>query len=159
MGALMSTGVAMMAVFGPLALAVSLATAGANSIGAVAGIGAATVAMLVGTAVTSLGTMAGSALSGTREIGGPVSSGQSYLVGERGAEVFTPTTAGAITSNADVKRSLGNKGGGETHHHYYDTTENTIFANDALSFQQQLTRSKGHIATLNRKENRRLARA
>lgn len=33
---------------------------------------------------------------GQRAEGGPVLSGQRYLVGERGPEVFTPTTAGAV---------------------------------------------------------------
>ncbi len=40
-----------------------------------------------------------------RATGGPVSPGQAYLVGERGPEVFTPTSSGAI-SNA------GGAGGG-----------------------------------------------
>ena len=162
MGTLMTTGTAMMAVFGPLAMMVSLATGGTNSIGAIAGIAATSAAMLTATAVTTLASVAGGiasgAAGGTREIGGPVSAGGSYLVGERGAEIFTPTTGGAITSNADVKRSLGQGVEGEVHNHYYETTENTIYANDALSFQQQLTRSKGHIANLNRKENRRMAK-
>lgn len=35
-----------------------------------------------------------------RATGGPVSPGQAYLVGERGAEVFVPTTSGRIESGA-----------------------------------------------------------
>lgn len=35
----------------------------------------------------------------TRAAGGPVSAGTSYLVGERGPEIFTPSTFGAITPN------------------------------------------------------------
>ena len=35
----------------------------------------------------------------TRENGGPVSRGQSYLVGEKGPEIFTPSKSGRITSN------------------------------------------------------------
>lgn len=42
-----------------------------------------------------------------RALGGPVSSGQSYLVGERGPEIFTPGASGQITSND----KLGNLGG------------------------------------------------
>ena len=34
-----------------------------------------------------------------RALGGPVSSGQSYLVGERGPELFTPSQSGEILSN------------------------------------------------------------
>ena len=34
-----------------------------------------------------------------RATGGPVSAGTSYLVGERGMEIFTPRTSGNITPN------------------------------------------------------------
>jgi hypothetical protein len=37
--------------------------------------------------------------SGFRASGGPVMGGQSYLVGERGPELFTPGTSGSITPN------------------------------------------------------------
>jgi hypothetical protein len=36
---------------------------------------------------------------GARALGGPVMSGSSYLVGERGPELFTPDTSGNITPN------------------------------------------------------------
>jgi lambda family phage tail tape measure protein len=39
------------------------------------------------------------ALGGARANGGPVNSGVSYLVGERGPEIFTPSSSGAITPN------------------------------------------------------------
>ena len=42
-------------------------------------------------------TLAG--ISGTRASGGPVMGGSSYLVGERGPELFTPSTSGNITPN------------------------------------------------------------
>jgi hypothetical protein len=38
-------------------------------------------------------------LTGARASGGPVSMGGSYLVGERGPELFTPSVGGRITSN------------------------------------------------------------
>ena len=38
-------------------------------------------------------------LSGARADGGPVSGGSSYLVGERGPEIFTPSSSGNITAN------------------------------------------------------------
>jgi len=44
---------------------------------------------------------------GPRALGGPVAPGGSYLVGERGVELFTPSTAGTITPN-------GGMGGGNT---------------------------------------------
>jgi len=41
----------------------------------------------------------GSLFGGARADGGPVSAGSSYLVGERGPELFTPSTSGAIVPN------------------------------------------------------------
>lgn len=40
-----------------------------------------------------------SALTGSRAAGGPVSGNHSYLVGEKGPEIFTPNTGGKITAN------------------------------------------------------------
>lgn len=39
-------------------------------------------------------------ISGTRANGGPVMGGSSYLVGERGVELFTPSSSGSITPNS-----------------------------------------------------------
>ena len=44
---------------------------------------------------------------GGRALGGDVTGGTSYLVGERGAEIFTPSTSGVITPNASVGGSVG----------------------------------------------------
>ena len=41
----------------------------------------------------------GSAVEGARAIGGGVMAGNSYLVGERGPEIFTPSSTGTITPN------------------------------------------------------------
>lgn len=41
----------------------------------------------------------GSAFGGGKAAGGPVSAGTSYLVGERGPEIFTPGTSGKILPN------------------------------------------------------------
>jgi hypothetical protein len=46
----------------------------------------------------------GVSLFGGKAIGGPVSPGRSYLVGERGPEVFTPGTPGAVTSNDEMRQ-------------------------------------------------------
>jgi hypothetical protein len=54
---------------------------------------------------SSIGGLFG--LSGARANGGPVAAGSSYLVGERGPEIFTPTSSGGITPN-------GHGGGGTT---------------------------------------------
>lgn len=150
---LATAGGAVLTTWGPAALAVSLATAGGNSPLAIAGIEAASLAMISASAATaSIGKLAG-----TREIGGPVNSGQSYLVGERGAEIFTPTTPGAITSNADAKRGLNsNKDNGSqeveqtiVNNYYY------IDAIDTESFDQRLAKSGGTINQINNKENAR----
>lgn len=65
-------------------------------------------AALIGGAAL-LGTLAISKMmaSGAREFGGPVTAGKSYLVGERGPEMFTPNTSGSITSNKDMNGSGG----------------------------------------------------
>ncbi|HJR09810.1 MAG TPA: hypothetical protein VJ823_00185, partial [Rhodanobacteraceae bacterium] len=52
----------------------------------------------------------GHALAGARAAGGPVSGGGTYLVGEKGPELFTPSSSGHITPNdqiASVTRSGG----------------------------------------------------
>ena len=49
----------------------------------------------------------GKFFSGERANGGSVLSGRSYLVGERGPEVFTPSTSGMISPNSSL-------GGGST---------------------------------------------
>ena len=51
----------------------------------------------------------GEFISGKRAEGGPVNSGRSYIVGERGPELFVPGSSGSIVPN-DAMRSGG--GGG-----------------------------------------------
>ena len=46
--------------------------------------------------------------SGTRASGGGVSANRPYLVGERGAEMFTPTTSGRISPNAGGSTNVTN---------------------------------------------------
>lgn len=79
------TGPAITAEMAPAAVATSVATAGSNTLLAVAGIVAA-MALIP-------------KLAGARANGGPVAGGQTYLVGERGPEFFTPNTSGAIIPN------------------------------------------------------------
>lgn len=43
-----------------------------------------------------------SKFGGFRAMGGPVTAGNSYVVGERGPELFTPKTSGSVTSNNDM---------------------------------------------------------
>lgn len=67
-----------------------------------------------------------------RALGGPVMSGQSYMVGERGPELFTPTTSGQITRNQDLPQG--------------DVTVNfSIIANDTTGFDELLSSRQGLI--------------
>lgn len=49
---------------------------------------------------SGIADMVGAGTEGTRASGGGVRAGGSYLVGERGAEVFTPTTSGTVSPSA-----------------------------------------------------------
>jgi methyl-accepting chemotaxis protein len=52
-------------------------------------------------------------IAGARAEGGQVSAGKSYLVGEKGAEIFTPSSSGAIIPNSDISPSpMGASGQG-----------------------------------------------
>jgi phage-related minor tail protein len=44
-------------------------------------------------------SLGGMMFGGVRAAGGPVKSGRSYLVGEKGPEMFTPGASGMITPN------------------------------------------------------------
>ena len=50
-----------------------------------------------------LNAMGSGPLAGFRADGGPVSAGKSYIVGERGPELFTPRGSGQITSNEALR--------------------------------------------------------
>ena len=41
----------------------------------------------------------GGGISGARAMGGSVEAGKTYLVGERGPELFTPSFSGNVTAN------------------------------------------------------------
>ena len=46
-----------------------------------------------------------------KAVGGPVNQGKSYLVGEKGPELFTPNNSGKISTNAQTFKSQGGGGG------------------------------------------------
>jgi hypothetical protein len=58
--------------------------------------------------VEGLGDIIGRIFGGGRAAGGPVNAGTTYLVGERGPELFTPSGSGSIIPN----NRLGGGGGG-----------------------------------------------
>ena len=68
-----------------------------------------------------------------RALGGPVMGGKTYMVGESGPELFTPSTTGSITRNSDLQ------GGSTTNVNF------TIVANDTTGFDQLLASRKGVI--------------
>lgn len=67
------------------------------------------------------------AISGKRALGGPVGAGKSYLVGERGPELFTPNNSGKITSNNDL---VGGSRGGFSQVSAPNITINAKISND-----------------------------
>lgn len=54
----------------------------------------------------SFGFSGGFPIAGARANGGPVSSGGTYLVGERGPELFTPSISGTIVPNNKLVESM-----------------------------------------------------
>ena len=81
-------------------------------------------------AVSSVGDFIGDLFGGFRANGGPVSGGKSYMVGERGPELFTPSGSGSISPNG---------GFGGTNVTY------NINAVDAASFKQLVASDPGFI--------------
>jgi hypothetical protein len=71
-----------------------------------------------------------------RALGGPVMNGESYIVGERGPELFTPNTNGNITRNSDLA------GGGTTNVNF------TIVTNDSQGFDDLLLQRRGMITQM-----------
>jgi len=53
--------------------------------------------------VNAISSALPSPFSGARANGGPVAAGSTYLVGERGPELFTPKASGQIVSNDDMQ--------------------------------------------------------
>jgi len=71
--------------------------------------------------------------------GGPVNGGQSYIVGEKGPEIFTPSSGGSITPN----NKIGNAPAAAQTIVTYN-----INAVDSMSFQQMLARDPSFIYAL-----------
>jgi tape measure domain-containing protein len=86
------------------AAAAGFRAAGSAAQGAVAGVNALTEAFRRLAAAKAAAGQSGSSgssggLDGARAAGGPVLSGNTYLVGEKGPELFTPNTTGSIIPN------------------------------------------------------------
>jgi hypothetical protein len=57
--------------------------------------------------VQGLGDIIGKVFGGGRATGGPVTAGTTYLVGERGPELFTPSSSGGIIPNNKLGGGMG----------------------------------------------------
>lgn len=91
-------------------LAAFASTAAIPIVGPAAAPAAMAAALAVATPVAATVAGLSAAAAGARATGGPVSQNQTYLVGERGPELFVPNTNGAIVPN----NKLGNGGGNIT---------------------------------------------
>jgi hypothetical protein len=69
------------------------------AVNAVRALASALANSVVGKAVSGIASGIGSVFGGGRALGGPVLGGTSYLVGERGPELFTPSSSGNIIPN------------------------------------------------------------
>ena len=71
--------------------------------------------MIVAPLLRTMGlNVAGPEVSGAKAMGGPVNSGKTYLVGEKGPELFTPKTSGQIIPNNKISSSGSAVGGNVT---------------------------------------------
>jgi hypothetical protein len=94
--------------------------------------GAIAAAGAVAMGLAQVAQIRGQTYSG-RQLGGPVMGGSTYMVGENGPELFTPSTTGSITRNGDI-------GGGQSVNVNF-----TIVANDTQGFDNLLISRKGLI--------------
>jgi phage-related minor tail protein len=87
-------------------------------------------------------------VAGARAAGGPVAAGRTYLVGEKGPELFTPSGDGAIASNAALgNASLAGQGA--------NVTVN-ITTPDAQSFMKSKSQVAAMLARAVARGNRNL---
>lgn len=91
-------------------------------------------AAVVGMGLAQVATIRAQQYSG-RALGGPVMSGQSFIVGERGPELFTPSTSGGITPNNQLGSDVIN-------------INFNITANDPRGFDQLLAERRPMIVNM-----------
>ncbi|MFC4699391.1 hypothetical protein ACFO4O_04360 [Glaciecola siphonariae] len=68
-------------------------------------LGAAAAAAAIAAGLANVAAIKAQPVAGARELGGPVAGGKTYLVGEKGPELFQPGAAGQITSNTNLQRA------------------------------------------------------
>jgi hypothetical protein len=79
-----------------------------DAVGAVKALARAMADSVVGKAVGAIAGGISNVFGGGRAAGGSVMSGTSYLVGEKGPEIFTPSSSGTITPNGALGGSTYN---------------------------------------------------
>ena len=104
------------------------------TVNAVKALASALANSVVGKAVSGIASGIGSVFGGGRASGGAVTGGTSYLVGEQGAELFTPSSSGRIIPNGAM--------GGNT----FNITVNG--AVDPISVARQITNLLNREATI-----------
>lgn len=94
-----------------------------------------------------------SAIAGFRADGGPVSAGRTYMVGERGPELFTASRTGYIHPNGS--NDNGGRGNGGTTINYYGPGAEEFWGTINANSQQNAV---GAVNASNRRRDRRAAR-
>ncbi|MEL7433252.1 MAG: phage tail tape measure protein [Chloroflexota bacterium] len=97
-----------------------------------AGTTAGQIGFLIQNPVATFNALTGNNVDGQRAAGGPVTAGRTYLVGERGPELFSPSRSGSISSNRDTAAMMSGAGG-DTFNFYGD-----IVTPDGEDFMTQL---------------------
>lgn len=81
-----------------------------------------------------IGATAVMEIAGAKAKGGGVDGSKTYLVGEKGPELFTaPGTGGQITSNANLQKALGNTDGGAANEIKYEDNSQIILQGSGIS--------------------------
>ena len=86
------------------------------------------------------------AIDGARAAGGPVHANGTFLVGEKGPELFVPGRSGTVHSSRDSQRLLGQRVAThhqENHFHIHATDPDAIAARIGRTLDGRLQRSRG----------------
>jgi hypothetical protein len=105
-------------------------------------------ALIGGTA--GLGSGIYNAIVPGKAVGGAVSAGQPYMVGERGPELFTPNTAGSITSNSQLSASMSQNGAIEQ-----QLLTNNQYLAELVKYNKQLVAHNEETAKYTKKISRK----
>lgn len=111
---------------------------GGGTAGIAGGGGGGGFAMSFGDSLTGLAT------------GGGVDAGRTYMVGEKGPELFRSSSAGSITSNSDLSRAIGSGGGGNVYHlHIHDAKDTQSIKNSSRQILNSLSQQIDQNAARN----------